>query len=188
VKVCVFAGARGNADLYPDAEWIGAELAKRGHHVYFGGSSKGIMGAVARGVQSQQGLLTGILPKSIHRLKHYDESVDIVVTEDMPSRKAIMWGCDAFICLPGGAGTMDELWEIWTHIKLGHEQARPVVVYNQAGFYTPLHGLLQQMFKHGTMPADRLQLVQIVGTKEDTVDAIEPMASEDTTPTEPVAC
>lgn len=175
-KVCVFAGARGCPELLPDAEWFGAELAKRGHHVYFGGSNKGVMGALARGIIAHGGQLTGVLPESIKRLRHYNPSLDLVTTPDMASRKAVFWQCDAFLCLPGSYGSLDELFEILTHVKLGHEQSRPVVVYNQQmsdghGFYDGLDRMVRDMVRYGTMPPDRAELVRIVSERKDALNA-----------------
>jgi uncharacterized protein (TIGR00730 family) len=186
MKVCVFAGAHGCPELMPDAEWFGAELAKRGHHVYFGASTKGVMGALARGVISQGGQLTGVLPESIKALRHYNPSLDLVTTPDMASRKAVFWECDAFLCLPGSYGSMDELFEILTHVKLGHEQSRPIVVYNQRmsdghGFYDGLDRLIQDMVKYGTMTQERAGLVRKVSERMEALNALEPVACQDTT-------
>jgi uncharacterized protein (TIGR00730 family) len=193
-KVCVFAGAGGSAALIRDAYTIGYNLAELGCHVYYGGSKRGVMGGLANGFVEGHGrnlfatsadfetqsaneptkrpALTGVLPESIARLKHYDPAIDLVVTPDMPSRKAVFWQCDAFLCLPGGIGTCDELFEIWTHVKLGHERRRPIVVYNPAGFWDPLKQLLKNMMWHGTCPADRASLVQFTAQPIEAVSLV----------------
>jgi uncharacterized protein (TIGR00730 family) len=172
-KVCVFAGARGSSDLYPDADHIGYGLSQRGCHIFYGGSSKGIMGSLAKGaVRSGIGRITGVLPESIAALKHYDPAIDLIVKPDMPSRKAVFWECDAFLCLPGGFGTLDELFEIATEMKLGHADRRPVVVYNQGGFYDGLKLQLLRMGWAGTMPAERLNIIKMVKTVQEAIDAV----------------
>lgn len=188
MKVCVFAGARGGAELMSDNRLIGAELAKRGCQVYYGGSRKGVMGAVADGFKAwhlthrpttdDSGIpdgwvdMIGVLPETIHRLGHFDPDVSNIITSDMPSRKLYFWQCDAFLCLPGGAGTMDELFEIWTETKLGHQKARPIVVFNQGGFYNGLLELIRRMHWSGTMPADRVNLVKFVNQPIEAVNAL----------------
>lgn len=159
--VCIFAGARGKDYLYPDAEYIGRTLAKRDWHVIYGGSSKGLMGSVCRGVKAEGGQITGVLPKKIHDLKHFDPEIGMLVADTMAQRKQHFWDrSDAFLCLPGGYGTLDELGEILTLTKLGYYPKKPIVVYNQGSFYNGLIDLFQQMVQHGCMEQDRAGLVK----------------------------
>lgn len=171
-KVCVFAGARGGQELLPAAEQCGKLLAQAGYHVLFGGSSKGVMGALTRGVLTEGGKITGILPASIASLKHYRDDIEIVVTADMPTRKAHFWECDAFLCLPGGFGTLDELFEIATETKLGHQDQRPIVVLNDGGFYDHLKALIDRMVWSGTMPRERANLVKFTRTPAEAIAAL----------------
>lgn len=165
-SVCVFAGARGGQEMMADMCYMGTRLAERGWNVVYGGSGKGVMGAVAAGVVAVGGKAVGVLPAKIHALGHHREQFDIEVVEDMVQRKARFWSCDAFLCLPGGVGTMDELFEIWTLIKLGYAPRRPIVVYNWKGFYNPLKEQLFNMNSFGTMPMDRVDMVQFTDNLE----------------------
>lgn len=181
MKVCIFAGARGGSELMSDNRLIGAELAKRGCSVYYGGSRKGVMGAVADGFKDWHRThnsfgdvhnMIGVLPLTIARLNHWDPEVTNVFTDSMPERKSHFWKCDAFLCLPGAAGTMDELFEIWTESKLGHQRTRPIVVFNQGGFYDALEQLIKRMVWSGTMPVDRANLVQFTNNPIDAVNRL----------------
>jgi uncharacterized protein (TIGR00730 family) len=132
----------------------------------YGGSGKGIMGAMAAGAVSVGGKAIGILPAKIHALGHHREQFDIEVTEDMVQRKARFWTSDSFLCLPGGFGTLDELMEIATLTKLGYMERKPIVVYNWNGFYNPLKEQLFNMHNYGTMPMDRVDMVQFTDNLE----------------------
>jgi uncharacterized protein (TIGR00730 family) len=170
--VCVMAGARGDAGMMDGARRIGSLLAMAGAYVWFGGSSKGMMGALAEGVLSSEGLITGVLPATIAKLGHYRKDIDIIVSEDMPARKAHFWKCDAFLCLPGGFGTLDELFEIATETKLGIVGQKPIVVYNPDDFYYGLGRQIDRMVRLGFMPQDRADLIQFRSTPEQAVEAL----------------
>jgi len=173
MRVCVFAGAGGTSSLVVDAESIGAALAATGAYVVYGGSNKGVMGGLARGVLGADGHLTGVLPAKLAALKHYPPSVSVLeVTPDMPTRKAHFWECDAFLCLPGGAGTLDELAEIWCLQKLGYTTPKPIVIYNGAGFWDALKLLVQDMVRHGMMPQERADMLTFVDRIDQVVPAL----------------
>ena len=84
-KVCVCAGARGGAELMPDAHAIGKLLARTGVHVWYGGSNRGVMGALSAGVIEAGGRITGVLPATIAALNHFNPDVDMIITADMPT-------------------------------------------------------------------------------------------------------
>ena len=170
-KVCVFAGARGTDHWQADARYIGQELARRQCHVFYGGSSKGVMGALADGVMSVVGgKITGVLPEKIAALKHYRPDIEIVSAKTMAERKAVFWNCDSFLCLPGGLGTMDELFEIWTLTKLGYQEHKPIVVFNQYGFYDPLRSVVNKMVDNRFMTHERSGMVLWADTANDAID------------------
>jgi uncharacterized protein (TIGR00730 family) len=159
-KLTVMAGAGGPAWMLPHIAALGHSLAKQDWHVWYGGSNKGVMGALAKGVLSAGGPLTGVLPQKLADLKHYPPEMNLVITPDMASRKALFWDADAYLCLPGGVGTLDELFEVWCLSKLGYSQPRPIVVYNLGGFYTDLDRLVRHMVSNGFMPKERARMVQ----------------------------
>lgn len=193
LTVCVFAGAGGSPALVRDAETIGSMLAESGCHVFYGGSSRGVMGGLARGFKMGRNFyktaarMTGVLPESIAKLKHFDPDLELIVKPDMPSRKAVFWECDSFLCLPGGFGTFDELFEILTETKLGHQQRRPIIIYNAGGFYDPLQRMFANMQWFGLASADRIQLAKFVTTPQEAVHATLAVTRQDSAPEKPEA-
>lgn len=189
--VCIFAGARGNAELYPDNEWIAKKLVESGWQIIYGGSSRGVMGAVCKAVKEAGGKITGVLPERVHALGHYDKDIETLVAKTMAERKQLFWDrSDAFLCLPGSYGSMDELFEVLTLMKLGYMPVKPVVVFNQtiktkrhasveglAGFYDGLERLLQDMTEQGFMGSsidgsDRSKLVKFCPFSAMVIEAI----------------
>lgn len=159
--VCIFAGAGGHESMFADNAWIATELVKSGWDIMYGGSSKGVMGAVCRAVKEAGGRIIGVLPEKIAALKHYDPAIEMRVADDMAQRKAHFWECDAFLCLPGSYGTMDELFEVLTLTKLGYiSPARPIVIFDQDDFYTPIWDLIDNMYEKGFLSASRYDLLK----------------------------
>ncbi len=171
--VCLFAGARGNSYLFNDSKWICTELVKTGWDIVYGGSSRGIMGSCCAAVKEAGGKITGVLPRKVYDLKHYDPDIETLVAETMASRKQVFWDkSDAFICLPGAYGTLDELGEVLTLTKLGYLEQRPIVVFNQAQFYDPLIALFSNMVTHGLMDETRASLVKFCSTPWAVLEAV----------------
>lgn len=150
--VCVFCGsahgARAEFDDY--ARRLGDALAARGATLVYGGASIGLMGVLANAALNRGGKVIGVLPESLRQreLAHTKLS-DLRITPDLASRKLEMLALsDAFIVLPGGIGTLDELFEIWTLIQLGARR-RPMVLINQLGYYDNLLAFLQRSVAEG---------------------------------------
>ncbi len=172
--ICIFAGARGKSELYTDAAYIARNLVERGCDIIYGGSSKGIMGAVAAAAKLARGKIIGVLPEKVHALGHFDRDAHTIVAGNMAERKGHFWDkSDAFLCLPGGVGTCDELFEVWTLTKLGYiSPAKPIVVYNGNGFYDPLIELKNNMVRFGTMPEERAELVRFTNSPWEAVNLV----------------
>jgi uncharacterized protein (TIGR00730 family) len=151
-KVCVYCGSSPGSD--PDfiaaATRLGQILAEHGVGLVYGGGSRGLMGAVARSVHDNGGDISGIIPeflKSKERL--FSEANDIVVTSDMHERKRIMFErSDAFVALPGGIGTVEELVEQLTWAQLGRHK-KPIVVVNINHFWDGLIEVFDHMRRLG---------------------------------------
>ncbi len=175
-SVCVYCGSSpGRDDVYVDAGLrLGQNLAGAGLRLVYGGGTKGIMGAVARGATEAGGKVTGIIPgfllnreATAPALAQLDETV---VTENMHERKHLMFErSDAFIALPGGIGTLEEIVEIMTWSQLGHHR-KPIVFANIAGFWTPMLALLDHMRAEGFVHTGHLVQPLVI----DDVDAIVP--------------
>jgi uncharacterized protein (TIGR00730 family) len=144
-SVCVFCGSNGGADpAYEEAaRRVGAGLAARGVRVVYGGGRVGLMGALADGALAAGGEVVGVIPESIFALEIGHRGVDdLRVVGSMHERKALMAElADAFIALPGGIGTFEELFEIYTWAHLGLHR-KPLGLLDVAGYYAPLAAML----------------------------------------------
>ncbi len=125
---------------------LGRSLAEAGIGLVYGGGSLGLMGEVARAVLAQKGRVTGIIPGFLTEKERMLRDVDeLIVTEDMHERKRLMFErSDAFVALPGGIGTLEELVEQLTWSQLGRH-SKPIILGNVAGFWQPLLALFDHM-------------------------------------------
>lgn len=150
--ICVYcASSQKIDDKYLElAAEVGAALAKRGHGLVSGGARISCMGAVARAVRAGGGHTVGVIPEALVDIEIADgESDELIVTTDMRERKGVMDArSDAFLVLPGGIGTLEELFEIWTSRVLGLHD-RPLVVLDPWGLYAPLRQLVAGMYDQG---------------------------------------
>ncbi len=159
-SVCVYCGSStGNrADYTEAARALGTLLAKRQVRLVFGGGSVGLMGVLADAVLEAGGKVTGVIPHSLRTAELAHEGVtEMIAVDSMHARKQRMVElADAFIALPGGIGTMDELFETWTWLQLGIH-AKPVGLLNVGGYYDPLIAFLRQMSEHGFLRQEHLE-------------------------------
>jgi uncharacterized protein (TIGR00730 family) len=191
-SICVYCGSSpGNGDLYMKAgHALGRAIAQTGLQLVYGGGGKGIMGAVADGALRSGGKVTGIIPRFLMTkeatqaaLQRLDE---LIVTENMHERKHMMFEkSDAFVALPGGIGTVEEIIEIMTWAQLGHHR-KPIVFANIGGFWDPMLALLDHMRAEGFIHTGHLVDPLVVDTAEAIVPAILVAASRDSAPTEGV--
>ena len=147
-SVCVFCGSGNGSDpiFLQSAEMLGRLMAENGIRLVYGGGAHGLMGTVARSVLAHGGHVTGIIP---HFLKSrelmLEGAQEMYVTNDMHERKRLMFDkSDAFVALPGGIGTLEELVEQMTWAQLGQHN-KPILLANMAGFWKPLLVLLAHM-------------------------------------------
>ena len=157
MKICVFgASSRELAQGYYDAAYeLGAQLARRGHELVFGGGTSGLMGAAARGVVSEGGRLTGVAPRFFDEPGIlFEGCTDFVFTETMSERKKAMEDMsEAFITLPGGIGTFEEFFEALTLKQLGRH-AKAMAVLNTLGYYDALEAMVQRAVDERFLTAD----------------------------------
>ena len=150
-NVCVYCGSGSGTDpIYAKtARTLGSDLAKAQVGLVYGGGGLGLMGEVARATIKHGGTVTGIIPTFLSELEHMLEDVDeLIVTDNMHERKQLMFEkSDAFVALPGGIGTLEELVEQLTWSQLGQHR-KPVVVANIKGYWTPFLDLLAHMKVH----------------------------------------
>jgi len=163
----VFAGARGPERHMTQSFEVGQALAKAGAGVVFGGGGKGSMGALADGflTSGPPERLLGVMPHSLARpeLKHTHAPILSVAT--MEERKSIFWSkSDGYLCLPGGLGSMDELFEALCLTKLGFIPVRPIVVLNSDGWFDWLRLGIIAMEQDGYIDDKRASLLQFANT------------------------
>ncbi|MEO1265796.1 MAG: TIGR00730 family Rossman fold protein, partial [Pseudomonadota bacterium] len=147
-RICVYCGSGdGKSPVYKQAATnLGTAIAKAGHGLVYGGGSLGLMGTVARAALEAGGHVAGIIPKFlVERELMLRDVQEMTVTEDMHERKMLMYEkSDAFVALPGGIGTLEELVEQLTWAQLGQHN-KPIVVANIADYWKPFMMLLDQM-------------------------------------------
>ena len=169
--VCVYCGARGGNDpLYmAQATALGTTLAAEGWQLVYGAGDVGLMGAVARAAQSAGGDTLGVIP--VHLLKMEVGKTDLtrfVVTETMHERKKVMYmNSDAIVVLPGGAGSLDEFFEVltWRQLDL---HAKPIFLLNVNGYWSPLVSLIEHVIAQGFADPSLAGFITVV----DDVDAL----------------
>jgi uncharacterized protein (TIGR00730 family) len=146
--ICVYCGSGPgkNPAFVVAARQFGKILAQNGIGLIYGGGSIGLMGELAKSVLKHGGKVTGVIPEFlIERERMLEQAQDVVVTKDMHERKRIMFErSDAFVALPGGAGTLEELVEQLTWSQLGRHK-KPILAANVANFWDPLCALLDHM-------------------------------------------
>jgi uncharacterized protein (TIGR00730 family) len=188
MNVCVYcASAPAIAQRYLDlAANVGRELARRGHGLVSGGGTVSCMGEVARAARAGGGRTVGVIPEALRDRELADFDADeLIVVATMRERKAEMDArADAFLTLPGGIGTLEELFEVWTARTLGMHD-RPVVVLDPDGVFAPLRELVDRLLAAGFVRDHAVGALTWTTSVADAIDACEAAAShEEPTPEE----
>ena len=161
-RICVFCGSSPGAkpEYAQAARQVGALLAKRKIGLVFGGGKVGMMGQLAQAALDNGGEVIGVIPRGLHERKvAFTGLNDLRVVESMHDRKALMAELsDGFMALPGGFGTLEEMFEIVTWAQLGMHH-KPCGLLNEAGFFTPLLAFLDQVAEQGFIDARHRALV-----------------------------
>ncbi|GKX32893.1 MAG: cytokinin riboside 5'-monophosphate phosphoribohydrolase [Rhizobiaceae bacterium MnEN-MB40S] len=176
--ICVYCGSRNgrNPNYEAAARKLGLDMADKNIGLVFGAGTYGIMGAVADAVVAGGGKVTGVIPDFLKNkeaneadLKQFDE---LIVTGDMHERKHIMFRkSGAFVALPGGIGTLEEIIEIMTWAQLGRHN-RPMVLANIDGFWDPLLKLIDHMAGEGFLHTSHLVKPLVIDNAANIVDAV----------------
>ncbi|MBM2711352.1 TIGR00730 family Rossman fold protein [Mesorhizobium caraganae] len=191
-SVCVYCGSSpGRDDIYAKAgHLLGRSLAKSGLRLVYGGGTKGIMGAVADGALKAGGKVTGIIPRFLINKEATETALDrldeLLITDNMHERKHKMFEkSDAFVALPGGIGTVEEIVEVMTWGQLGHHR-KPIVFANVKGFWNPMLALLDHMSSEGFIHTAQRVKPLVIEDPEAIVAAIMVAGSSVDAPTEGV--
>lgn len=169
-SLCVFCGSQAgtNPAYAADAAALGADLARQGVALVFGGGRVGLMGVTADAVLAGGGQVVGVIPTFLRdkELAH-PGATEMLVVPDMHTRKKTMFErCDAFCILAGGMGTLDELFEIVTWRQL-HLHNKPIIILNTAGYWSHLVALLDRMMGEGFAYRGHDSLITVVDRPED---------------------
>ncbi len=162
--IAVFCGSNpGNAWIHADqAEALGRAMAERGLGLIYGGTQVGLMGIVANACLASGGAVIGVIPEFLKDKEFAHKGLtELVVVKNLHERKRRMnERCDGVIALPGGYGTMDELFEMLARVQLGLFR-KPVGVFNINGFYDPLCQLTKNMVEQGFLKSDHQRILTI---------------------------
>ncbi|WP_148863111.1 LOG family protein [Marinobacter fonticola] len=152
MRIAVFCGSSPGEDpvFAEGARLMGKTIAEAGHGLVFGGGKVGLMGILADSVLEHGGEVIGVIP---HMLKEREVAhagvTELLVVDDMHQRKARMNAlANAFIAMPGGPGTLEEIFEVWTWAQLGYHD-KPCAFFNVAGYYDQLFGFFDTMRDNG---------------------------------------
>lgn len=168
--ICVFCGANTGSDpLYAQvATEVGRHIAEQHYTLVYGAGNVGLMGVIADAVMAHGGQATGVIPEFLQKWEVAHDNLDeLIITQTMHERKAIMAErADAFVALPGGYGTLDELFEILTWRQL-HLHQKPIGLLNVKGYFDPLLQMVDRMKEEGFLRAENHQLILSANTVGD---------------------
>lgn len=163
-SICVYLSAKtGNNELFFQAVHVlGKQIANRGYHLVYGGSSQGLMGLLANTVLKNGGTVTGIIPKHlIQQEKPLDTLNELIITETMHERKSRMQQqADGFIVMPGGLGTLEEAFELWNAIKIGLTH-KPFAFLNVDGYFNDLFSFITHCEMNNMLTSEHMQIPKI---------------------------
>lgn len=178
-SVCVYCGSRDGAKarFASDAETLGAGLAERGWRLVYGAGDVGLMGRVARAAQTAGGDTFGVIPEHLVRAEvGKTDLTTYIVTETMHERKKVMlYNSDAVVVLPGGAGSLDEMFEALTWRQLGLHK-KPIIVVNTEGYWEPMRTLITHVVDQGFAGNDVIKALTFVPDAQSALDTLEKLS------------
>lgn len=176
MNICVYCGSSPgkNDEIIQQAALLGKLMCKRGHNLVYGGASRGIMGVLADSVMNNGGEVVGVIPKNLFKKEVAHPGITELITVDgMHQRKSIMADrADTFLALPGGFGTLEELFEIITWNQIGIIN-KPVVVYNLDGYFDSLIQMIDHAVETGFIKPRNRKILRIAETLEDCLEFCE---------------
>lgn len=162
-SVCVYCGSKpGNLPVFAEsAKMVGRWIGQHGGQLVYGGGRNGLMGIVANSTLAAGGRVVGVIPKAlVEKEWAHTECTELHVVETMHERKQMMaQRADVFLTLPGGIGTFEEFFEVWTWRQLGYH-SKPIGLLNLNGYYDPLLTFLNTVVSHEFMGSWQMDLVQ----------------------------
>jgi len=175
MRICVFLGSNaGRLPIYADtARALGTLMAKRGIGLVYGGGTVGLMGILADAATAAGGEVIGVIPQALRAREHDHCGIaELHVVETMHERKALMAELsDGFVALPGGIGTFEELFEVWTWAQLGYHR-KPCGLLNVAGFFDKMSGFIDHVVEDGFLRPEHRSMLIVADRPEDMVDRL----------------
>jgi uncharacterized protein (TIGR00730 family) len=179
MRICVYCSSsdRVGPVYVQAAERLACAMATRGHELVYGGASVGLMGVMARTMNTHGGRVTGIIPRAFtQRELLYADADELIITDSMGERKGLMIShAEGFVVLPGGFGTLEELSEVLTLKQLG-DLACPLAFYNTNGFYEPLLTFFERFFTEAFARPEYRSLYHVSADPASVLDYVETYA------------
>lgn len=170
MKICVFCSANGqiDPDFFSAAEELGRWAAEKGHTIVYGGVNQGLMEAIGHAAHEAGALTIGVIPTIVEKSGRRSDYVDIdIPCDNLSDRKQLMMDqADVFVALPGGIGTLDEIFTVAASATIGYHQ-KPVVLFNVKGFWNPLVQLLDNLKAQGMVRGEWQQYIRIISSLEE---------------------
>jgi uncharacterized protein (TIGR00730 family) len=164
MKICVFCSANEqiDPDFFSATEELGRWAAANGHVIVYGGVNQGLMECLGRAAQEAGGRTIGVVPTIVEKTGRTSQYVEIVIPcDNLTDRKQLMMDqADLFVALPGGIGTLDEVFTVAASATIGYHQ-KPVILYNLKGFWNPLIALLDDLGQRGMVRGEWRQYIRV---------------------------
>ena len=170
MKICVFCSANQQIDneFFTMTEELGAWAAKNGHSIVYGGVNQGLMECLGKAAKEAGGRTIGIIPMVVEKSGRMSDYVDIEIPcDNLTDRKQLMMDqSDVFIALPGGIGTMDEVFTVAASATIGYHD-KPLILYNMKGFWNPLIAFLDDLKAKGMIRGDWQDIIKTADSIEE---------------------
>lgn len=176
MKICIFCSANSNIDRdFFQLTWeLGTRLAQNGHTIVFGGTDMGLMECIANAAKIAGGQVIGVVPSKVEENGHISQHMDVhIPCDNLNDRKALMMAqSDLFIALPGGIGTLDEIFSVAASATIGYHQ-KPVILYNMKGFWNSLIACLNDLHEKGVTRKQWQSYIRVADTLDELLQLAE---------------
>ena len=176
MKICIFCSANDNidAEYFHRTEELGQLAASNGHIIVFGGCDMGLMECVAKAAKSAGGMTIGVVPTKVEERGHVSDNVDVhIPCDNLNDRKALMMAqSDVFIALPGGIGTLDEIFSVAASATIGYH-AKGVILYNINGFWDSLIAMLNDLDTKGMVRGEWKRHIKVATSLQEIKDYLQ---------------
>ena len=176
MKICIFCSANSDIDRdYFHLTWeLGTRLAQNGHTIVFGGTDMGLMECIANAAKTAGGQVIGVVPSKVEENGHISQHMDVhIPCDNLNDRKALMMAqSDLFIALPGGIGTLDEIFSVAASATIGYHQ-KPVILYNMKGFWNTLIACLNDLHEKGVTRKQWQSYIRVADTLDELLQLAE---------------